>query len=77
MEPARSIQPLMKQNPAIPVMIQALQFPSVAAAEQEGRFGIGIQLIGVTYKRHQRIKTLAHISMSGHHVKIFYTGQVT
>ena len=77
MEPARSIQPLMKQNPAIPVMIQTLQFPSVAAAEQESGFGIGIQLVGVTYKRHQRIKTLAHIGMSGHHVKIFHTGQVT
>lgn len=54
----------MKQHPAIPVMIQAFQFSPVAAAEQESGFGIGIQLVGVTYKRHQRIKTLAHISMA-------------
>ena len=45
----------MKQHPAIPVMIQAFQFSPVAAAEQESGFAIGIQLVGVTYKRHQRL----------------------
>lgn len=49
---------------------------STYSAEEEDRVAVRIQLIGVTYDRHQTIDALSHVGIARNQVDVVLTGDI-
>ena len=70
------LKALVQQTEPVLLVVESLDAIGTSSAEEEDRVAVRIQLIGVTYDRHQTINALSHVGIACHQVDVVCAGDV-
>ena len=71
------LKALVQQTEPVLLVVENLDAIGTSSAEEEDRVAVRIQLIDVTYNRHQTINALSHVGIARNQVDMVCTGDVT
>ena len=70
------LKAFVQEAEPIPFVVECLDAIGTPSAKEEDRVAVRIQLIGVTYDRHQSINALSHVGIARNQVDVVCTGDV-
>ena len=70
------LKTLVQQTETVLLVMEYLDAIGTSSAEEEDRVAVRIQLIGVTYDRHQTINAFSHVGIARNQVDVVCTGDV-